>query len=152
MPGKNPNNAGRKLAARFQFRKGHPLSATHKWPIMIQHTVPNIVCSIPRYPGPRPQPLTQEWKFAARTFAYHIMLLCKPWEGPNCIPPPSALTWKAMHKWLNQLRAAPANDIASCAQYTASIRHHCSTLPKNLPGASQTYRQVQVQVSRRHTI
>ena len=79
--------------------------------IMIRHTVPNIVRRIPPFPGQRPNKLTLAWKSAARLFAYYILLLYKPWEGPEGIPPPSALTWKAMHLWLNQLRAAPADDI-----------------------------------------
>ena len=111
VSGKNPRNAGRKPAARFQFSEGHPLRATHECQILSQHTVPKIVRRIPRYPGPRPNTLTTAWKSAARLFPYHVMLLYKPWEGPKGIPPSSALTWKAMHVWLNQLRAAPADDI-----------------------------------------
>ena len=111
VPEKNVKNAGRKPTARFEFKEGHPLRTTHECQIMFQHTVPNIVRRIPRYPGPRPKSLTTTWKSAARLFAYHIMLLYKPWEGPNGIPSPDTLTWKAMHTWLNQLRAAPANDI-----------------------------------------
>lgn len=113
VAGKNPKNAGRKATARFDFKEGHPLRTTHECQIMLQHTVPNIVRRIPRYPGPRPETLTEAWKSAARLFAYHILLLYKPWEGPQDIPPASALTWKAMHTWLDQLRAAPADDIVS---------------------------------------
>ena len=108
---KNIHNAGRKPAARFEFKEGHPLRATHECQIMVQHTVPNIVRRIPPYPGPRPSVLTAPWKSAARLFAYHVMVLYKPWEGPEGIPPAEALTWKAMHVWLNELRAAPADDI-----------------------------------------
>ena len=111
IEGRNPKNAGRKATARLEFKDGHPLKSTHDCQIMLQHTVPNIVRRTPRYPGPRPDTLTSAWKSAARLFAYHIMLLYKPWEGPNGIPPPEALTWKAMHVWLNQLRAAPPDDI-----------------------------------------
>ena len=111
--GKNPKNAGRKATARFDFKEGHPLRTTHECQIMLQHTVPNIVCCIPRYPGPRPAALTAAWKTAASLFAYHVLLLYKPWEGPQGIPPASALTWKAMHSWSDQLRAAPADDIIS---------------------------------------
>ena len=108
---KNKRDAGRKPTARFEFKEGHPLRATHECQIMIQHTVPNIVRRIPPYPGPRPSVLTAPWKSAARLFAYHIMVLYKPWEGPEGVPPAAALTWKAMHVWLNELRAAPADDI-----------------------------------------
>ena len=62
VQGKNPKNAGRKPAARFQFKEGHPLRSTHECQIMIQHMVPNIVKRIPRFPGPRPTPLTNAWK------------------------------------------------------------------------------------------
>ena len=105
------DTAGRKPTARFEFKEGHPLRATHECQIMIQHTVPNIVRRIPPYPGPRPSILTAPWKSAARLFAYHIMVLYKPWGGPEGVPPSAALTWKAMHIWLNELRAAPADDI-----------------------------------------
>ena len=111
VSGKNLKNAGKKPAARFEFKDGHPLRTTHECQIMAQHTVPNIVRRIPTYPGPRPNKLTTAWKSAARLFAYHIMLLYKPWEGPEGIPPATALTWKAMHLWLNELRSAPADDI-----------------------------------------
>ena len=113
VQGNNPKNAGRKPTARFEFKDGHPLKLTHDCQIMHQHTVPNIVRRTPRYPGPRPDILTPAWKSAARLFAYHVMLLYKPWEGPNGIPPAEALTWKAMHIWLNDLRAAPHDDIVA---------------------------------------
>jgi len=113
VAGKNLKNAGRKATGRFDFRAGHPLRTTHETQIMLQHTVPNIVSRTPRHPGPRPPTLTAAWKSAARIFAYHILLIYKPWEGPQGIPPAGALTWKAMHTWLDQLRAAPADDIVS---------------------------------------
>lgn len=111
--GKNVKNAGRKAAARFELREGHPLRSTHEYQIMTEHTIPNIVSRIPRYPGPRPETLTPAWKSAARLFAYYALLVYKPWDGPQGVPPASALTWKAMHTWLNELRAAPPDDIIS---------------------------------------
>ena len=133
----NPKNAGRPPSATMELEKGHPLRATHVCQIMAVHTVPDIIWRTPRYPGRRTN--TAAWKAQARLFAYHILLVYRPWEGPDGIPAPETLTWRAMKEWLAELRKR--DDIVSRTRLAlVTIAAHGLRIPTAAAKIVSSYR------------
>lgn len=98
--------AGRLPARRFDFQPQHSLYSTHQCVLMAKQTIPDYVKRMPPHPGKRSSPTTDVWKWKARMHAIYSLLLFRPWNGPNGIPPAETLTWKQFTEWTYKLRTS----------------------------------------------
>ncbi len=101
-----------------------PHTFARSWPC----TVLDIVGITPRYPEKRTNTVAWRAQARLRLFAHHILVVYRPWKGPNCIPAPETLTWRAMKEWLTELRKR--DDIVSSTRLAhITIAAHCLRIP-----------------------
>ena len=99
-----PRGRGRPAFIRHDFHEDHPLYGLYTLECLAVHTNAIIVAKTPPCPGPRPNPLTESWKQLARNFAVHMLVVYRPWDGPNGLP--RSITWRGYCDWIVELKSS----------------------------------------------
>lgn len=99
-----PRGRGRPALKGYAFHEDHPLYGLYNLECLSVHTNAIIVARTPPCPGPRPNPLTDAWKQLARNFAVHMLVVYRPWDGPNDLP--RTITWRGYCDWIVELKSS----------------------------------------------